>query len=182
MGAGMGKFDALAKNSLHDVESLTRHHLAADRDSSMAPILVAVDMSAHSRAALVWAGQYAEAANAPLIVLHVLHDAPDAPGRYRSVADPLEPMRDTAERILAEFMAETRARYPELKHLIGATPQVIDGLPGARIVERAIQLKATLVVMGSCGKTGLRNFFNGSVALKVARISPIPVTLVKATH
>ena len=40
-------------------------------------------------------------------VLHVLHDPPEAPGKYNSnPSDPLMPMWDTAEKMISEFMAK----------------------------------------------------------------------------
>ena len=175
---GMGEPDGLTTGSAHSAEDPSC--FAENRGSEAPPVVVAVDMSACSRAALVWACEYADAADQPVIVLHVLHDAPNAPGKYRNGADPLAPMRDTAERMLADFVAETRAQHPKLKPLTSAATQLIEGLPAARIVERAIQLKADLVVLGSPGQTGGPRLLNQSVAKKVARLSPIPVTVVKA--
>ena len=38
------------------------------------------------------------------------------------------------------------------------------------------------VVMGSAGRTGLSHFLLGSKAEQILRLSPVPVTIVKAPH
>ena len=46
-------------------------------------ILVPVDFSAHSQAALVFAAQLAKHLDASLLVLHVVHDPAEEPGYYK---------------------------------------------------------------------------------------------------
>ena len=50
---------------------------------SPAPVLVAVDLSPDSEAALIWAYGYAKRIVAPLEILHVVHDPADSPGTYK---------------------------------------------------------------------------------------------------
>ncbi len=146
-----------------------------------APILAAVDLGPDSRAALLWASELAEKTRAPLYVLHVLHDPAESPGRYaRHKSDPLEPMADTAKRMLSEFMAEVRADHPDLRVLETADPKLAKGLPAQTIVDEARMLEAGLIVVGCRGKGGLAQLLYGSNAQKVTRLSPIPVTVVKA--
>ena len=146
-----------------------------------APILVAVDLSGNSRAVLLWACEHAVNAGAPLMVLHVVHDRAEAPGTYsRNSPDPLMPMADTAERMLFEFMTEMRADRPDLRYLAEARTRVVSGLPASTIVDEAVRLDATLIVMGSRGPKGLSGLLYGSTAKKVVQISPIPVTVVKS--
>jgi nucleotide-binding universal stress UspA family protein len=49
------------------------------------PILVPVDFSAHSKAALLKACELAGCTNDPVLVLHVIHDPADMPGYYGQV-------------------------------------------------------------------------------------------------
>ena len=46
------------------------------------PILVAVDFSPHSEAALAWGLTYGRLLGVPVIVLHVVHDPARSPGSY----------------------------------------------------------------------------------------------------
>ena len=152
-----------------------------DGDTVAGPVLVAADLSQDSRAALLWACDYAANADVPVTVLHVLHDPAEAPGKYScNASDPLMPMVDTADRMLSEFVAEMRADNPELETLTEARTKAVTGLPARTIVDQAVGLNATLIVMGSRGQTGLPNLLYGSTAKRVVQLSPIPVTVVKA--
>ena len=53
------------------------------------------------------------------------------------------------------------------------------GLPANRILEVAADEDAQLIVMGSKGRTGLKNLLIGSKSERVAKLSPVPVTIVK---
>ena len=55
---------------------------AARRNMGEGIILVPVDFSEHSEAALFEASRYAQAMNASLVVLHVVHDPGEMPGYY----------------------------------------------------------------------------------------------------
>ncbi len=151
--------------------------LAADSG----PVLVAVDLSSDSRQALLWAYDYAEKSGVPLQILHVLHDPAEAPGKYsRNGSATLEPMMDTAEGMLGEFMAEVRADHNGLESLAGAETKIVEGLPAPTIVEVAKRIGARMVVVGSRGQTGLPRLMFGSNSQRVAQLSPVPVTVVKS--
>ncbi len=47
------------------------------------PVLVAVDFSKDSEAALIWACNYAGQVGAAVLVLHIVHDPIETPGSYR---------------------------------------------------------------------------------------------------
>jgi nucleotide-binding universal stress UspA family protein len=55
------------------------------------------------------------------------------------------------------------------------------GMPDEEIVSAALQHNATMIVMATHGRSGLRRWTLGSVADKVVRSSPIPVLLIPAT-
>ena len=149
--------------------------------SSMAPILCAVDFSADSRAALLWACTQAELTDAPLIILHVVHDPAASPGFYRQLPeDQLRPMEKVAEEMMDEFLTEVRAENPERSRLASASVKLVSGLPPGRIVEAAETLGASLIVVGSCGRTGLPHVLLGSVAERVVQIAQVPVAVIKA--
>lgn len=146
-----------------------------------APVLVAVDFTADSKAALLWASEFAGTFGAPLIVLHVVHDPADAPGYYRTgEADALRPMEDVAVEMMDEFLEKVAMERPDLGILRGAEKVLVKGIPATRILEVAQTKKAHLIVMGSRGRTGLPHLLLGSKAERVAQMSPIPVTIVKA--
>ena len=78
-------------------------------------VLVAIDFSEDSKAALLWACNFADCSSAPLILLHVVHDLASHPGFYHpEKADHLESMQEVAESMMAEFLARLKTDHPEL--------------------------------------------------------------------
>ena len=149
-----------------------------DSPTRTGPILVAVDFSACSEAALVWAAEASRRFDAPLAVLHVVHDPEAAPGSYREGEGPrVRRMEEVAVDLLAEYLAGVRERHAEIGE---ARTLLAVGLPATRILEVAEREGAQLIVVGSQGRTGLAHVLLGSKAERVARLSPIPVTIVKA--
>ena len=145
------------------------------------PILVTVDFSPDSEAALVWASQFADCANANLVVLHVVHDPADAPGSYlERDADSLRPMEEVAKEKFGQFLEKVQEQHPDLTALEDVETRLVKGIPATRILEMAKSLNARLIVMGSRGLTGLPHLLLGSKAERVVQMSPIPVTIVKA--
>jgi nucleotide-binding universal stress UspA family protein len=149
-------------------------------DQSQA-VLVAVDFSDDSRAALIWACQFANCVGAPLVVLHVIHDPATMPGFYRSEGqDELRPMQAVAQSMMDEFLEEMKTIHPAGDVLKTATTRLVAGLPPGRIIEVAELLGAQLIVLGSRGLTGLPHLMLGSVAERVVELAPQPVVVVKA--
>ena len=145
------------------------------------PVLVAIDFSEDSRAALLWAGKYAGCTDAPLVLLHVVHDPASYPGFYRNnQKEKLLPMQQVAEEMMAEFLSETKQEYPGLDWLDLARTELIIGMPPGRIVEMAGLLGAGTIVIGNRGLTGLPHMLLGSVAERVVELASIPVVVVKA--
>jgi len=147
------------------------------------PILVAIDFSDDSKAALVWAGKYADASGSRLILLHVVHDPVSNPGFYRDgKQDSWQPMQTVAESMMADFMHQMKIEHPDLDSLESAELRFVPGLPPSRIVEVAGLLNAGLVVVGSRGITGLPHMLLGSVAERVVVLAACPVVVVKAEN
>jgi nucleotide-binding universal stress UspA family protein len=88
------------------------------QDSAQGPILVPVDFSSHSEAALLLASDFADGLGARLVVLHVVHDPQKMPGYYARMASKktLTRIADIAAEMLDEFMAKVRKSTPSGKH------------------------------------------------------------------
>jgi nucleotide-binding universal stress UspA family protein len=59
------------------------------------------------------------------------------------------------------------------------TVKIVEGNAASVLVETAEDAKASIVVLGSHGRRGLRRFFLGSVAEEVVRRSSIPVLVAR---
>ena len=145
------------------------------------PILVPVDFSSHSEAALLKASEIAECMNQPVLILHVVHDPGDMPGYYKRIAKKKQLVRieDIAQEMFDAFLGEMRKQQPKNKPLQKAETMLVVGLPVTRIMEVAEKAGASMIVMGSQGRTGLEHLMLGSKAEQVIRLSPLPVLIVK---
>lgn len=145
------------------------------------PILVPIDFSPCSESALLQAAELAEALQAPITVLHVVHDLTRTPGydAMKGMKKQLRRMEDIAAEISQEYMAGMQKKYPELTALHNAETLLIVGIPVTRILEAADKINARMIVMGSQGRTGLSHVLLGSKAEQIVRLAKIPVMIVK---
>ncbi len=154
------------------------------QDKKARPILVPVDFSTYSEAALMCAADLADMIKEPLIVLHVVHDPGEAPGYYavKGRKKQLHRLEDVAAEMLQEFVENVKKKHPGNMAIKTAQTELVIGLPVNRILEVAEQNHARMIVMGSQGRTGLSHVLLGSKAEQVVHLSPIPVTIVKNKH
>lgn len=159
-----------------------REHAQAARSRAIGGvILVPVDFSDHSRAALIQASEYAEAMDASLVVLHVVHDPGEMPGYYSKLIKKKRVTRiqDMAAEAFDLFMDEAIDASPGVASLSDADRLMVSGLPVTRILEVVDHLEPIMVVMGSQGRTGLKHLVIGSKAAQIVQLCPVPVTIVK---
>jgi nucleotide-binding universal stress UspA family protein len=141
-------------------------------------IFVPVDGSEASERGLAEAIRLAGAQGARIRLLHVVDHAelPDAGEGESCVALVLEAMRRNGRAVLERAAAAVRAAglEPEPLLLENLEARVADV-----IVEQAERWPADLIVMGTHGCRGASSFFLGSDAEAVARLSRVPVLLVR---
>jgi len=142
---------------------------------------VPVDFSEHSKAALIQACKFAQLMPTALTVLHVVHDPGEMPGYYAKLNKKKRAIRmqDIAAEAFEEFMTDLSEAHPELTVLHDAERLMVIGLPVTRILEVVDYLDPMMVVMGSQGRTGLKNLVIGSKAAQIVQLCPVPVTIVK---
>lgn len=145
------------------------------------PILVPVDFSGHSKAALLKACELAGCTDEPVLVLHVIHDPADMPGYYGAVTKKKKLVRieDLAQESFDDFVRAVVEEHPDLEPLKNVEKMLVVGLPVNRILEVADKKHVSMVVMGSQGRTGIKHLMLGSKAEQVVRLCPAPVLIVK---
>lgn len=144
-------------------------------------ILVPVDASAPSRAALRYAVFLAERFGAKVIALH----AWQTPNEVPPEAGPTTPWglpegigafgRDRAERLVADLIAPFAGQRVEIE------ARIEFGLPGPTVKKAAAEAWADLIVVGTHARKGFARFVSGSVAEEILRLAHCPVLVVHAT-
>lgn len=140
-------------------------------------ILVPMDFSEPSDAALEYARTVATRFGGSLHLLHVAED----PYRALFSAEVYVPaMEGLREEILTDALGRltNRLRSSDLREL-GATADAIIGMPARSIVEYAGAHGIDLIVMGTHGRGGMSHLLMGSVAERVVRTAGCPVLTVR---
>ena len=139
-------------------------------------ILVPTDFSSGAGAALDWAHRMAQCFNAELVLVHALDLTMGAAAGLPSDVAMMPAVQQLADRLREEAetdMGRLGERYPKARRIIR------EGLPRQVILDVAKAEEASLIVMGTHGRTGLAHVFFGSVAEHVVRHSRIPVLIVR---
>ncbi|QLG49002.1 universal stress protein [Natrinema halophilum] len=136
-------------------------------------LLVALEDSEPGWAALEFA--CAEHVDDEITVLHAADPTNSGYGEVAHLgADVLiERLREEA----AELLADAEDRAAEYGCSLETVVSV--GQPSDEIVDYAVENDVDLIVVGSHGRTGFSRVLLGSVAERVARQSPVPVTIVR---
>jgi nucleotide-binding universal stress UspA family protein len=142
-------------------------------------ILVAVDGSESSDKVYDMAAQLAKLTNGKLIIVHVVVPPPPLGGGlfYPDVSG-IDKMRidleEAGRRILQNYSEKSTNEYK-----IAVETILAQGYPPDAIIREADAKGADLIVVGSRGFSGAKQFFIGSVPNSVLHHSSIPVLLVK---
>lgn len=107
-----------------------------------------------------------------VIELPVLHDTLLMPV-LNFEADLLKELKDKAEKTFARIIEKYKGNEMKIVR------EVAFGPVSKEIIDFISAQKIDLVVMGSHGASGIREFFIGSNAEKIVRNSPVPVMVVK---
>lgn len=144
-------------------------------------ILIPVDFSPHSEAALLLGCKMATCFNARPLALHVVHDPGEMPGYYAKTLKKkvVHRIEDVATQMLDDFIADMSKTHAAAKAMGKLEALLVKGLPANRIMEVAEKYDVSMIVMGSKGRTGLKHLLLGSVAERVVQMSSIPVTVAK---
>lgn len=140
-------------------------------------LLVAVDFSDVSAAALRTAVDLAQRLGAPLKVVHVVQPQP-VPLPLEGSAIYMDEVQtwqvEEAEKSLQKFIAE---HCPP--GAVSVT-RVRSGVAATEISQAAVDNDAGMIVLGTHGRTGLKHLLMGSIAESVLRVAPVPVLCVRA--
>ena len=137
-------------------------------------IVVPLDHSDVSEAALPLATDLARRRGIPLALVHVLEMSPDfmAYVHGMSEVDALIELEESSQNYLNRLAGGIEG--------VEVSTIVLRGQPASRLVEYVDELPDSLIVMSSHGRTGFRRMVLGSVTARVIHASPAPVLVVRA--
>jgi len=144
-------------------------------------ILMPHDGSECADRALYWALDVAEKYGASVEIVNVISLSSSAFGRHSlEGGTPLfgpskEDLNDVAWQMLAAVVEKAMSLKPAVK----ISSRLLEGNPAESIVEAAKEGECDLIVIGSLGLGGFKEFILGSVSDKVADEATCPVTIVK---
>ncbi|TMR93609.1 universal stress protein [Nonomuraea basaltis] len=138
-------------------------------------IIVGVDGSLPSRAAVEWAANDAFRMRVPLRIVYAVDRTPHQVDRYSSTVSPDALLRD-GRKALREAEALVRERQPAVE----VTTLAAEGAPAVALCEQAKD--ATEIVVGSRGLGGFAGALLGSVSSHVAGQAHCPVVVVLGKH
>ncbi|MCG7409520.1 universal stress protein [Paenibacillus sp. ACRRX] len=140
-------------------------------------VLVAYDGSEPSRSALKHALSMAEASGEVRVhVVHIFQLPQYFLGDAFSTASP------QVNQEVYEYAQQIEQHAREQVSFLGdrAAVELLQGPPGQAVIKYAEQHKCDLIILGSRGLSGLREFVLGSVSHYVVQTAKIPVLVMKS--
>ncbi|SBT45216.1 universal stress protein [Micromonospora narathiwatensis] len=175
---GLGGFAALVVGSV--AIQVAQHAdcpvlVARGAQRAAGPVVVGVDGSVLSRAAVEFAAEEAAVRGARLHAVHAYtHPTSSGPGDMQPLVYEESQLRGEEDRILAESLTGLTDRWPE----VPLTREVVRGRPVAVLTEAS--RTAQLVVVGGQGRGELSGLLLGSVSQGVLHHADCPVTVVRS--
>lgn len=146
-------------------------------------ILVSLDGSEHANKALDYALDLAEKYSAEIVLLSVIPPVV-VPMAYPDTMAYISPstidmyyneLKTSHEEVLSQAFKKATRINTNLR----VSKKIAEGRPSEKIIETAKEGNFDIIVMGSRGLGGAKEFFLGSVSHRVVIESPCPVLIVK---
>jgi len=139
-------------------------------------ILVATDFGETSAVALAYGRDFARSYGAALHLLHVVEDLMIRYSPEMGITSPVlqENLESSARGDLEAQVTADDRRTLTIVPVVIKSPSI----PGG-IVEYAKDQKIDIVIVGTHGRSGVKQFLIGSVAERVVRMAPCPVLTVR---
>jgi nucleotide-binding universal stress UspA family protein len=137
-------------------------------------ILCPLDFSDASKNAFRYACEFARSMGSKIYLLHIVEPRPIAADMTLTYI----PVEEDLEKAALEDL-EPLAQGAREKG-IDVQVDVVIGIPSEVILHQIVETDASMLIMGSHGKTGLSRLLMGSVAEGVVRKAKVPVLIVKA--
>jgi universal stress protein A len=143
---------------------------------SFTKILTAIDFSENSECAFDYALTLATQFNAELTIIHVINEPVDLRGFYVphiSFEQLEKEIEESAVKMMETFCSTKLGTFSNYK------TSIMTGIPSDEITAAATRIDASLIVLGTHGRTGLDRILFGSTAERVVRSASCPVLTVR---
>ncbi|QRP42892.1 universal stress protein [Amycolatopsis sp. FDAARGOS 1241] len=144
------------------------------RETVDGPVVVGVDASPLSDAAIGWAFEEASLRNTRLLALHTWHDGDLSHTGVGSGMFQFESLQETGHRLLAQRLAGWQEKYPD----VYVERQVEHDKPRHRLL--ALSHNAQLLVVGCRGRGGFAGLVLGSTSQALLHHASCPVLVVRS--
>jgi nucleotide-binding universal stress UspA family protein len=135
-------------------------------------ILFALDISDHADETFEYAATLAVKLGSDVAVIHVIQEQNDLRAYYVPHIS-----FDDIDTEIEKAALEHTEKFCE-KHGV-QTSFVEKGIPSEKIIEKAKEINASMIVMGTHGRQGFEHFIFGSTAEDVIKNAPCPVLTVR---
>lgn len=141
-------------------------------------ILVPIDGSEHSLLAAEYGASLGKACGSEVILLHVIPD----PGKY--FLFPQEKGRENSEQLIRKHRKRAKTIIDNIQNQMSAynvAPKtiILTGDPAFEICRIAELSDIDLIILGSRGLSDIKEYFLGSVSMRVVRRARRPVLVVR---
>ena len=139
-------------------------------------ILTAIDFSESSDFAFEYALTLARQFQAELTVMHVINEPVDLRGFYVphiSFEQLEKEIEEGAEKMMEKFCQTKMGDFTRY------TTAIVAGIPYEEILRKAEETGASLIVLGTHGRTGIDHLIFGSTAERVVRSAVCPVLTIR---
>ena len=139
-------------------------------------ILIAIDFSENSDYAFDYALTLAKQFESELTVMHVINEPVDLRGFYVphiSFEELEKEIEEGATKMMEKFCQAKLGDFTNYKTAI------VSGIPYEEIIKKAEEISASMVVLGTHGRTGLDHLIFGSTAERVVRSATCPVLTIR---
>ena len=139
-------------------------------------ILTAIDFSENSELAFDYAVAMATQFNSELTILHVINEPVDLRGFYVphiSFEQLEKEIEEGAAKMMETFCSTKLGSFSNYQSVI------VSGIPYEEITRKADEIGASLIILGTHGRTGLDHILFGSTAERVVRSAACPVMTIR---
>jgi nucleotide-binding universal stress UspA family protein len=139
-------------------------------------ILTAIDFSENSEHAFDYALTLSLQFRSELTILHVINEPVDLRGFYVphiSFEQLEKEIADGAEKMMGRFCTTKMGDFTRYQ------TSIVSGIPYEEIIKKAKEIGASLIVLGTHGRTGLDHLIFGSTAERVVRSASCPVLTIR---